>query len=154
MLPFFFWKLKTWYLIYNYFYFIHQSILIMVINYSKMDHTINYIKTRMYDVLVRLTQLLCICHYVNMVICSIYTSMNRNNENWSKTSFNIIPVLSLDTLIAAIWWTFVFTCRVFFYRLCRYLQYYYYMTIIHWLEPVITRILIKIVKKDQLTKSI
>lgn len=46
-----------------------------------MDHTINYIKMRMYDALLRLTQLLYICHYVNIVICAIYTSMNRNNEN-------------------------------------------------------------------------
>lgn len=52
------------------YYIIPQKILIIIITiikWLKVVRTVDYIKLRIYDALVRLTQSPCICHYVNTV---------------------------------------------------------------------------------------
>ena len=73
----------------------YRLIFVITIERLKVVGTVDYIKPRIYDAFVRLTQSPCICHYVNITtVCDVCAFSGRQLQSWSKTSFNIIPVLS------------------------------------------------------------
>ena len=111
----------------NCFYY-YRLIFIITIKRLKVVDRVDYIKPRIYDAFVRLTQSPCICHYVNITTLCVCVRSPADCYRVDRRRLSILSLFyRLDTPMAATRWTFIFTYGVLFlfHRFCRYLYYYY-----------------------------